>query len=92
MRPYQLWHRLRLTVTALVTTLVVPAVANACPVCFQSTEQNREAFIITAVFMTFMPLALLFAFGLVLRHRHQANAALRPVDSSRIPDTPAELP
>ena len=35
------------------------AAALACSVCFDPTEQNREAFIGTTLFLTMLPLALI---------------------------------
>ena len=44
---------------ASLVLLLAPASALACAVCFDPTEQNREAFIGTTVFLTLLPLALI---------------------------------
>ncbi|NNL65229.1 MAG: hypothetical protein HKP30_03200 [Myxococcales bacterium] len=53
----------------LVAWLVVPGVAEACSVCFSTTEENQWAFIATTVFLSVAPLALLFAVGSWLRRK-----------------------
>jgi len=54
--------------------LVWPGAADACSVCFDATEQNREAFIGTTVFLTALPLLLLGSGFLWLRARHAETA------------------
>ena len=41
---------------ALVWAL--PRLAAACAVCFEASDENREAFTITTVFLTFLPLLM----------------------------------
>ena len=42
-----------------------PALAQACAVCFDSEDDNRQAFVDTTIFLTVLPLAL-FAIGIGL--------------------------
>ena len=42
-----------------------PTLAHACAVCFDSEDDNRQAFIDTTIFLTVLPLALL-AIGISL--------------------------
>jgi hypothetical protein len=44
-------------VVALVWAL--PGLADACAVCFEASDENREAFTITTVFMTTLPLLMI---------------------------------
>ncbi len=47
----------RLAVLLLALGLL-PEAAEACSVCFSATEQNRTAFIVTTVFLSVLPLAM----------------------------------
>jgi len=58
-----------LFVLAFGLALVAPGVAEACSVCFSTTEQNQWAFIGTTVFLSALPVGILFALGLWLRRR-----------------------
>ena len=54
---------------ALGLFVMVPESLAACPVCFDPNDENRMAFITTAIFLTLMPFGLLGAAGLWLRKR-----------------------
>lgn len=43
---------------ALAAVLLTPAVAYACPVCFDANEANRTAFIATTIFLSLLPLGM----------------------------------
>ncbi len=60
-----------LLVAALVFfgLLAFPDVAHACPVCFDSSDENRKAFLVTAAFLTVLPLGMVTGAGLWLRKR-----------------------
>ena len=53
-----------------VLTVIFPDVAHACPVCFDSREENRVAFIATTAFLTFLPLGLIGAMVFTLFRLH----------------------
>lgn len=61
--------------SALLAALVVavmaalPEAAFACPVCFDSNEENRIAFLATTAFLTLLPLGLVGGIGAWLRKR-----------------------
>lgn len=38
---------------------LLPAVAYACPVCFDANEANRTAFLVTTVFLSLLPLSMI---------------------------------
>ncbi len=52
-----------------------PSLALACPVCFDANEANREAFVLTTVVLSLLPLALIggMLFYLYLRARRGAR-------------------
>lgn len=54
-----------------VLLLVLPEVAYACPVCFDSRDENRQAFFATAVLLTVLPLGMVGSMGLWMRKRFQ---------------------
>lgn len=58
-------------VLALTLTLValLPETAWACPVCFDSSDENRQAFIATTVFLSLLPLGMVAGAGLYVRKR-----------------------
>lgn len=70
--------QLRLLVPRALALLVVvsPSVAQACAVCFSGrSDEQREAFLATTVFLTFLPLALLgFAVWAFVRRVRQVEA------------------
>ena len=43
---------------AVAAVLGTPAVAYACPVCFDANEANRTAFILTTIFLSLLPLGM----------------------------------
>lgn len=61
--------RLGIVALALAALLVLPDAAHACPVCFDSSDENRRAFIVTTAFLTLLPLGMVGGVGLWLRKR-----------------------
>lgn len=41
-----------------VALLLAPQLADACAVCFSASDENREAFTATTVFLTVLPLVM----------------------------------
>jgi len=56
-------------VLAVGAVLALPEVAHACPVCFDSSDENRQAFLATTAFLTLLPLGMVGGAGLWLRKR-----------------------
>ena len=58
----------------LALWLAAPATSHACAVCFSGSDESRLAFILTTVFLTFLPLAMIggVVTWLALRVRRQA--------------------
>jgi len=80
----------RVAGTIALASWLLPAVAMACPVCFDATDANRGAYLGTTVFLSLLPLA---AIGSVLIFLHLRSkraagailpnqpAGLRPINS-----------
>lgn len=50
----------RLGIAAVfLALLLAPEASQACPVCFSASDENRMAFLITAIFMTALPLTMI---------------------------------
>jgi hypothetical protein len=62
-------RRLLIVAAALGAVLVLPDVAHACPVCFDSSDENRQAFLATTAFLTLLPLGMVGGVGLWIRKR-----------------------
>ena len=41
----------------------LPEAVNACAVCFSSSEETLEAFYFTTIFLTLLPVVMLFSIG-----------------------------
>lgn len=53
----------------VVAVLALPDAAHACAVCFDSSDENRQAFLLTTAFLTLLPLGMVGGAGLWVRHR-----------------------
>jgi high-affinity Fe2+/Pb2+ permease len=73
----------RIAIIALGTLLVwAPSLASACSVCFTGkTDETRQAFIGTTVFMTFLPLLLV---GCVVWWLRRRAIAIREAHEARL--------
>jgi len=76
--------RLAIVLLALAWVVALPEVAHACPVCFDSSDENRQAFLVTAAFLTLLPLGMVTGAGLWLRKR--ARQAGQIEDGTGPPD------
>lgn len=58
-------------VLALAFALValLPEAVLACPVCFDSSDENRQAFLVTTAFLSLLPLGMVAGAGLYVRKR-----------------------
>lgn len=54
---------------ALLLVVVLPEAAAACPVCFDSSDENRKAFLVTTAFLSLLPLGMVAGAGLWIRKR-----------------------
>lgn len=71
---------------AMVLLLVLPEVVYACPVCFDASDENRRAFLATAVMLTVLPLGMVGGIGLWMRRRF--NEIDEAEDGSQDQDAP----
>jgi hypothetical protein len=55
--------------------LALPESALACPVCFDSSAENRMAFMQTAAALTLLPLGMIAGLGAWIRRRTRATSA-----------------
>lgn len=61
---------------ALALLLVAPDVAHACPVCFDSSDENRQAFLVTTAFLSLLPLGMVAGAGLWIRRKSREQDEL----------------
>ena len=54
---------------AAILLLLLPDVAHACPVCFDASDENRQAFLATTAFLSLLPLGMVAGAGLWIRKR-----------------------
>ena len=52
----------------------VPKIVEACAVCFSGKEESLEAFYLTTIFLTLLPLIMLASIGIWLYRQHQKAA------------------
>ena len=55
----------------LLGLLFAPEIANACAVCFSSSEETLEAFYFTTIFLTLLPVVMLSTIGYWLYSKHR---------------------
>lgn len=56
-------------VLSLALVALLPEAVLACPVCFDSSDENRQAFLATTAFLSLLPLGMVAGAGLYLRKR-----------------------
>jgi len=54
---------------ALLLLVVLPEAVSACPVCFDSSDENRRAFLVTTAFLSLLPLGMVAGAGMWIRKR-----------------------
>ena len=50
---------------------LIPGIAKACAVCFSGREESLEAFYLTTIFLTLLPLVMLASIGYWLFRQHK---------------------
>jgi lipopolysaccharide export LptBFGC system permease protein LptF len=53
---------------------LIPRIAKACSVCFSGREESLEAYYLTTIFLTLLPLIMLASIGFWLYRQHQKAA------------------
>ena len=61
-------------VLALALVALLPEAAWACPVCFDSSDENRQAFLATTIFLSLLPLGMVAGAGMYVRKRSRELA------------------
>ncbi len=90
-------HRVRASLRAIATILAIavlvswPKVAAACPVCFDARDKNRMAFLLTTIFLTLLPLAMIGGIVFWLRRRVRELEKLGEPDPPPGVDLPPDL-
>jgi hypothetical protein len=64
--------------------VLLPDVVYACAVCFDARDENRQAFLATTAFLSFLPLGMIAGAGLWMRKRS------REIDEQIDSDTSAD--
>jgi hypothetical protein len=62
-------RRVTILAAVLFAVFALPEAAHACAVCFDSSDENRQAFLATTAFLTLLPLGMVAGTGLWLRRR-----------------------
>ena len=55
----------------LLIIIFLPRAVNACSVCFSASEATLEAFYITTIFLTLLPVVMLFSIGYWIYRKHR---------------------
>ena len=58
----------------VISLSLIPGIAKACSVCFSGREESLEAFYLTTIFLTLLPLVTLGSIGFWLFKQHQKAA------------------
>jgi len=62
-------RRVSILLLALLAVAALPEAAHACAVCFDASDENREAFLLTTAFLSVLPLGMVAGTGLWIRRR-----------------------
>ncbi len=68
---------------AMALLALFPDVALACPVCFDSSDENRQAFIATTAFLSLLPLGMVGGAGLYIRKRSRELDEISRLEEDR---------
>lgn len=79
-------RRLSILALALLAVVALPDVAHACAACFDATDENRQAFLVTTAFLTLLPLGMVGGAGLWLRRRVRERDAEVSSSGGQTPD------
>lgn len=71
---------------AMALLALFPDVALACPVCFDSSDENRQAFIATTAFLSLLPLGMVGGAGLYIRKRSRELDEISRLEEDRSGD------
>ncbi len=58
-----------IAIAALLLLVLLPDTVQACAVCFDASDENRQAFLATTAFLSLLPLGMVGSVGLWIRSR-----------------------
>ncbi len=70
--------RMGISTALLFVAGLTPRAASACAVCFSGTDETRMAFMLTTIFLTALPLAMVGSFAFWLRGRWRRQQIALP--------------
>ncbi|MCA9736660.1 MAG: hypothetical protein R3E98_18985 [Gemmatimonadota bacterium] len=80
-------RRLWPALVAIALIALLPDVAHACPVCFDASDENRRAFLATAILLTILPFGILGGTGWWIRKRvRQIDEDVGPIEDDGRPE------
>ena len=62
-----------LKISLILIILHLPGAAYSCAVCFSGSEESLQAYYLTTVFLTLLPLLMLASFGYWIYRKHRGN-------------------
>ena len=71
---YQNYMAQFLQILLVLCFSLAPGIVKACAVCFSGKEESLEAFYLTTIFLTLLPLIMLASIGIWLYRQHQKAA------------------
>lgn len=73
-------------VVAVALVALLPEAVLACPVCFDSSDENRQAFLVTTAFLSLLPLGMVAGAGLWLRKKSREQDEVYGIDEGDRPE------
>ena len=62
-----------LKISLILSILHIPGTAYSCAVCFSGSEESLQAYYLTTVFLTLLPLLMLASIGYWIYRKHRGN-------------------
>jgi hypothetical protein len=75
-------RRFWIPLLAVVAIVAFPDAVHACAVCFDASDENREAFLVTTAFLSLLPLGMVAGTGVWLRRRVRERDSDGATDAS----------
>ena len=64
---------LMLKFTLILSIIHLPGTAYSCAVCFSGSEESLQAYYLTTVFLTLLPVLMLASIGYWIYRKHKEN-------------------
>ena len=62
-----------LNISLVLSIFHLPRAAYACAVCFSGTEESLQAYYLTTVFLTLLPVLMIVSIGYWIYRKHRDN-------------------